>query len=43
MKADLKRLLLRFYQEDAEFMIGDPTELERLQAYTFMRVGFQGL
>jgi len=31
-KADLKRLLLRFYQEDAEFMIGDPTEMERYKA-----------
>jgi hypothetical protein len=31
-KVDLKRLLLRFYQEDAEFMIGDPTEMERYKA-----------
>jgi hypothetical protein len=31
-KVDLKRLLLRFYQEDAEFIIGDPTEMERYKA-----------
>ena len=31
-KVDMKRLLLRFYQEDAEFMIGDPTEMERYKA-----------
>jgi len=31
-KVDLKRLLLRFYQEDAEFVIGDPTEMERYKA-----------
>jgi hypothetical protein len=31
-KVDLKRLLLRLYQEDAEFVIGDPTEMERCKA-----------
>jgi hypothetical protein len=31
-KVDLKRLLLRFYQEDAEFVIGDPTEMVRYKA-----------
>jgi hypothetical protein len=31
-KVDLKRLLLRFYQEEAEFMIGDPTEMVRYKA-----------
>jgi hypothetical protein len=38
-KADLKRLLLRFYQEDAEFMIGDPTEMERYKAPRTAYVG----
>jgi Transposase DDE domain len=38
-KADLKRLLLRFYQEDAEFMIGDPTEMERYRAPKTAYVG----
>lgn len=31
-KGDMKRLLLRFYQEDAEFVIGDPTEMVRYKA-----------
>jgi hypothetical protein len=38
-KADLKRLLLRFYQEDAEFLIGDPTEMERYRAPKTAYVG----
>ena len=38
-KVDLKRLLLRFYQEDAEFMIGDPTEMERYKAPKTSYVG----
>jgi hypothetical protein len=29
---DLKQRLLRFYQEEAEFIIGDPTEMERYRA-----------
>ncbi len=28
-EADLKQAVMRFYQEDAEFVIGDPTEMER--------------
>jgi hypothetical protein len=31
-KADLKQALKRLYQEDAEFVIGDPTEMERYKA-----------
>jgi hypothetical protein len=31
-KVELKRLLLRFYQEDAGFVMGDPTEMERYKA-----------
>jgi hypothetical protein len=31
-QVDLKRLLLRLYQEEAEYVIGDPTEKERYQA-----------
>jgi hypothetical protein len=31
-RVELKRQLLRFYQEDAEFVIGDPTEMERYRA-----------
>lgn len=31
-KADLKQALMRLYQEDAEFVIGDPTEMERYKA-----------
>ena len=38
-KVDLKRLLLRFYQEDAEFVIGDPTEMERYKAPKTSYVG----
>jgi len=38
-KVDLKRLLLRFYQEDAEFVIGDPTEMERYKAPKTAYVG----
>jgi hypothetical protein len=38
-KVELKRLLLRFYQEDAEFVIGDPTEMERYKAPKTSYVG----
>jgi hypothetical protein len=38
-KVDLKRLLLRLYQEDAEFVIGDPTEMERYRAPKTSYVG----
>ena len=38
-KVDLKRLLLRLYQEDAEFVIGDPTEMERCKAPKTSYVG----
>lgn len=38
-KIDLKRLLLRFYQEEAEFIIGDPTEMERYKAPKTSYVG----
>jgi hypothetical protein len=38
-KVDLKRLLLRFYQEEAEFMIGDATEMERYRAPRTSYVG----
>ena len=38
-KVDLKRLLLRFYQEEAEFVIGDPTEMERCKAPKTSYVG----
>ncbi len=31
-RADLKQSLKRLYQEDAEFVIGDPTEMERYKA-----------
>lgn len=31
-RVDLKKLLLRLYQEDAEFILGDPTEMERYKA-----------
>ncbi|MCL4561458.1 MAG: transposase [Chloroflexi bacterium] len=31
-KVEFKQLLLRFYQEDADFVIGDPTEMERYKA-----------
>ncbi len=38
-KVDLKQSLLRLYQEDAEFMIGDPTEMERYKAPKTAYVG----
>lgn len=38
-KVDLKQVLLRFYQEDAEFVIGDPTEMERYRAPKTSYVG----
>jgi hypothetical protein len=38
-QVDLKRLLLRLYQEDAEFVIGDPTEMERYKAPKTSYVG----
>lgn len=38
-KVDLKRLLLRLYQEDAEFVMGDPTEMERCKAPQTSYVG----
>lgn len=38
-KVDLKRLLLRFYQEDAEFVLGDPTEMVRYKAPKTSYVG----
>jgi hypothetical protein len=31
-QTDLKHALIRFYQEEAEFVIGDPTEMERFRA-----------
>jgi hypothetical protein len=31
-KADMKQALMRLYQEEAEFVIGDPTEMERYKA-----------
>jgi hypothetical protein len=31
-KVDLKRVLLRLYQEESTFVIGDPTEMERYKA-----------
>ena len=31
-QVDLKKLLMRLYQEDAEFILGDPTEMERYKA-----------
>jgi hypothetical protein len=31
-RVDLKQVLLRFYQEEAEFVMGDPTEMERFRA-----------
>jgi len=36
---DLKTLLLRFYQEDAAFVLGDPTEMERYKAPKTSYVG----
>lgn len=38
-KVDLKAVLLRFYQEEAEFVIGDPTEMERYRAPKTAYVG----
>jgi hypothetical protein len=38
-KVDLKRVLLRFYREEAEFVIGDPTEMERCRAPKTSYVG----
>lgn len=38
-KVDLKQVLLRFYQEEAEFVIGDPTEMERFRAPKTSYVG----
>jgi hypothetical protein len=38
-KVDMQRLLLRLYQEDAEFVIGDPTEMERYKAPKTSYVG----
>ena len=38
-EVDLKRCLLRLYQEDAEFVIGDPTEMERYKAPKTSYVG----
>lgn len=38
-QVDLKQTLLRFYQEEAEFVIGDPTEMERYKAPKTSYVG----
>ena len=38
-KVDLKKSLMRLYQEDAEFVIGDPTEMERYKAPKTSYVG----
>jgi hypothetical protein len=38
-KADLKQALMRLYQEDAEFVIGDPTEMQRYKAPKTSYVG----
>lgn len=38
-KNDLKQALLRLYQEEAEFVIGDPTEMERYHAPKTSYVG----
>ena len=38
-KVDLKAVLQRFFQEDAEFVIGDPTEMKRPQAKKTAYVG----
>jgi hypothetical protein len=37
--ADLKSILLRFYQEEAPFMMGDPTETSRLKTWKTEDVG----
>src|SRR5512137_2426227 len=31
-KVNLKQILLRFHQEEADYVIGDPTEMERFRA-----------
>jgi hypothetical protein len=38
-QVDLKQSLMRLYQEDAEFIIGDPTEMERCKAPKTSYVG----
>jgi hypothetical protein len=38
-KVDIKQALLRLYQEDAEFVMGDPTEMERFRAPKTAYVG----
>jgi hypothetical protein len=38
-KVDLKQTLMRLYQEGAEFVIGDPTEMERYKAPKTAYVG----
>lgn len=38
-QVDVKRLLMRLYQEDAEFVLGDPTEMERCKAPKTAYVG----
>ena len=38
-QVDLKQSLMRLYQEDAEFIIGDPTEMERCKAPKTAYVG----
>jgi hypothetical protein len=38
-KVDMKKSLMRLYQEDAEFVIGDPTEMERYKAPKTSYVG----
>jgi hypothetical protein len=38
-RIDLKQVLLRFYQEDAKFVIGDPTEMVRWNAPKTSYVG----
>ncbi len=38
-QVDLKQILLRMFQEEAEFVIGDPTEMERSQARKTEYVG----
>ena len=38
-QVDLKQTLLRLFQDQAEFVIGDPTEMERSQAKRTEYVG----
>ena len=38
-RVDLKLVLMRFFQADAKFVIGDPTEIERRQAWKTGYVG----